>query len=128
MGIKELPGKIGYRAVKEVASFIAPLTALASTAGSGGNGYLDNLTAVYHVPEQLYHTGAALVRNTGIRDFSFERLGNLGSMIADTADNVVNRPTETAIAAGIVYGLTRFLPHIVKGAFRLVRKVRGKRE
>ncbi len=116
-----IPRKIAYGAIKEVAGFIAPLTALASTAGKG-EGYLDNLLAVYRVPEQVYYCGKAFVLNEGVRTFTFQRLGDLAEILGSSAKNIVERPYETATAAAFVYGLTRFSPHIVKGALSLGRK------
>ena len=126
MKIKEIPGKIAYAAVKEAASITAPLAALASTAGKGGDGYLDNLVAVYHVPEQIYHAGKAFVMNEGVRTFTFNRLGDLAQIVGNSAENIVKRPLETAVAAGIVYGAVKYSPHMIKGVIGLMRKSKTK--
>lgn len=122
MGIKNISKKIAYGAVKEAAGFVAPLAALSSTAGAGGDGYLDNLVAVYHVPEQMYQVGKAFITNQGVRDFTFQRLGDLASIVGHSAENIIKRPLETAVAAGVVYGLVRFSPHMVKGAIKLLKR------
>lgn len=120
MGIKNIPKKIAYGTVKEIAAFMAPLTALSSTAGKG-DGYLDNIVAAYHVPEQIYQVGKAFITNQGVRDFTFQRLGDLAAIVGSSAKNIVEKPYETALAAGIVYGLTRFSPHIIKGGTSLFK-------
>ena len=128
MGIKKFLGKASYGATKEAARFAAPLTALSSTAGAGGDGYLDNFLAVYHVPKQLFEVGKAYITNEGVRTFTGERLGDLSQLAWNSIKNIVERPTETITAAGIVYLATRFSPAMAKGAFNLFRKNRKRKD
>lgn len=122
MKIKEISGKLAYGTIKEIATFVAPLTALSSTAATNGKDYLDHFVATYHVPEQVYQIGKAFAKNEGIRDFTFKRLNDLATIVSNATKNIVENPVETAVAAGIVYCLTRFSPYIIKGAVNIARK------
>jgi hypothetical protein len=120
--IKKIGGKILYGASKEVTRFLAPLTAIASTAGKEGNGITDNLKAVYHVPHQIYEVGKAFVQNEGIRTFFGNRANDLTEIVGDTIENCVERPLETIGVAAGVYTITRFAPQLIKGASKLFKK------
>ena len=126
MGFKNFMGKLGYKSAKEAARIVAPIAALASTAGAGGEGYLDNVAAVYNAPRQLYEFGKAFVGNEGVRDFTINRLVDLGSLVGQTAENIAERPLETALAAAGVYATVRFTPHLVKGITKAVKGIRGR--
>jgi hypothetical protein len=119
-----LVSKLLYKTSKGVANFTAPLAALASTAGDGGKGYLDNLAAVYHVPLQLYHIGKAYVTNEGIRDFLNNRVSDLVSIVTNSAENIVERPVETVTAAAGVYFGVKYLPHLIKGASKILTRTK----
>lgn len=127
MTVKNALKKAGYWLSKEVASIVAPLAAVSSTASSGGDGYLDNFLAVYHVPNQLYQISKAYVVNEGIRDFTSSRFGELSDIVLNAAENIVKRPVETLTAAGIVMLGTKYLPHMIKGASILTKKFKERK-
>lgn len=108
-----ITGKIGYATAKGIAAFAAPITALSSTAGRGDYGFLNNLAAVYQVPQKVYQVAA----NEGI-GFTVSSLGDLASLVSNSAKNIAERPWETAAVAGAVFCLTKFSPHIVKAALK----------
>lgn len=68
MKVKEIPRKIAYGTAKQAASWVAPLVALSSIAGKGGDGYLDNVIASFEVPKQILKVGYAVTINKGSRD------------------------------------------------------------
>ncbi|MFH1840249.1 MAG: hypothetical protein ABH849_03810 [Nanoarchaeota archaeon] len=124
--IKKCVENTPYRTAKEITRFVAPIAALASTAGAGGDGYLDNILSVYNAPRQLWEIGEALVRNEGARDFLFERTGDLWNLLGSTVNNFVERPAETAIAAAGVYAGIRLAPMTVRGVSKAVRYFKGR--
>jgi hypothetical protein len=114
-----LLGKIGYKISKETAGFLAPLAAVSSTAGKGGDGIADNLAAIYHVPKAVYGIGKAIVMDEGIRSTGFKLMGDLVDIVGTGAQNLVERPIETLGTAAGVWAGTRYAPHMVKGVGKL---------
>jgi hypothetical protein len=127
MKLYDIVKKAGYETTKQVAQFVAPLAAVSSMAGKGGNGVLDNLVAIYHVPAQLFYTGKAFITNEGVRDFTLNRLGEVLSIIGSAAKNIVERPIETFGVAATVYVAVKYSPQIVKYISTKLKQRKGKK-
>ncbi len=131
--IKEIGKTIGHKTTKEVCKFLAPLTAISSMAGSGGDGILDNITAVYHVPETIGRIGHGVITDAGMRTVGLDVMGDLSDIVQNGAINLAERPVETIGTAAGVYAGTRFLPELtkyvakpaVKGGKKLIDKIKS---
>ena len=76
-----LLGKLGYNISKGVCNFLAPLTAVSSMAGEGGDGVMDNLAAIYHAPKTIYEVGKAFALDEGIRSTGFKVMQELSEVV-----------------------------------------------
>lgn len=111
---KDLTLKVFYGLSKEIFDFIAPLAALSSMAGKGGDGLVDNLISVYHVPKTICYSIYALAKNEGVRDFAMNNIKELSDILFHTGKNLIERPAETILIAGGVYLGTKYFPYVVR--------------
>jgi hypothetical protein len=115
-----LLGKIGYNISKGVCSFVAPLAAVSSMAGKGGDGIWDNLLATYHAPKMLGTAAIELARESmGFRD-----LEEAVEVIRYAGQNLIERPVETVVTAAGVWGATKYAPQGINLARKAVSKIR----
>ena len=130
MTLTDIVKNIGYHASKEAALIVAPLAAVSSMAGKGGDGILDNIAAIYHVPAQIGYFLWANITNQGMRDYNIARGGELADIVVNSLKNLIQRPAETIGVAAGVYALIRFTPQLLKyiGKKRKEHKLGKKRK
>jgi len=118
---KNLTAKILYKTADEAASFVAPFAAVSSMAGTGGNGILDNLVAIYHVPKTIGYLGYAFAKDMGIRTTTIYCGKELTDILLNAGKNLIERPLETLGVAGGVYLGIKYAPRIIRATARFIK-------
>ncbi len=117
---------LGRWTANEVTRLIAPPMAIASMAGKDGDGILDNIVAIYHVPATIYKLLSGITFIDGEAMYKLKAGGaalkEVGEVFIEGLKNMYERPLETAEVAAGVYITVRTAPYIIRGTSKLFKK------
>lgn len=109
------PHLILSKGLESTLGFIAPITGALSVGANPDYGFLGKVfNGSYEAGKAIYNGISAYATNQGIRDFTRDTFAGVGELLANSAENIIDKPLETAVVALTSYGLMKGLQYLGK--------------
>lgn len=118
------PSLIAAKGLESLIDFTTPIASVLTIGADPKYNIPEKIIyGPFQVSKAIYKSIAAYITNTGVRDYVNEMIGELFKIVGNTAQNVYEKPAETA---GIVIG-TYTLGKIIRYTIKSLRKSKEKK-